>query len=168
MKAYCVLVGLVFIVVAAPASAQSSLPKEGSGSLTAYITSTWKVLTLGPGQERTQGTYEGPGVATNDAGQGFMHNVAARCLGSWYAEKGAFEEHGSCLYVDRDGDQVYTRYRAEGGPGLPTRSKGNFVGGTGKYSGIQGSTDATRSSLRSTMDGTGASISKVTYSYKLP
>jgi len=168
MKAYYTLGAVLLIAVAAPASGQSSLPKEGSGSMTIYVTSTWKTLALGPGQERTQGTYEAPGVVTNDAGQGFLHNVAMRCLGSWYAEKGQFEEHGSCLYVDREGDQVFTRYRVEGGPGVPTRGKANYVGGTGKYAGIQGTTESTRTPLRATMDGTGASISKLTYSYKLP
>jgi hypothetical protein len=67
-----------------------------------------------------------------------------------------------CVSVDRDGDQVFSF--AGSGRGGVTK----LVGGTGKYAGLTGTAESTRTSLRATMPGTSHSIVKTTYTYKLP
>jgi hypothetical protein len=47
MRAYYTLGAVAIITVAATASAQSPLPKEGAGSTTTYFTSTLKIMRLG-------------------------------------------------------------------------------------------------------------------------
>jgi hypothetical protein len=77
MKTFVVL-GLV-LAMPALVLAQSPLPKEGSGALTSYFTGTLKVLPAG--QDFAAITYESFGIVTNDAGQGFLHNASAHCVG---------------------------------------------------------------------------------------
>ena len=93
---------------------------------------------------------------------------AADCR-SLHAVKGAFDnEQGTCVSVDRDGDQVFLLYRAAGRRGEAAKGTGTYVGGTGKYVGITGTTEFTRMQLRPNAPETSASISKTTFSYRLP
>ncbi len=159
---------LVLVIVTATFSlAQSPLPKEGSGAATSYFTGTLKSLPMG--QDFVAITYEVFGVTTNDAGQGFFHNVSSRCVGGLSAVKGEWDnEQGMCVFVDRDGDQAFVRYSGSGRLGAVTKTKNTYVGGTGKYTGLTGTGDSTRTALRPTMPGTSYSVSKGTFTYKLP
>jgi hypothetical protein len=157
---------LVLIVTPTMAFAQSPLAKEGNGAFTSYFTGTSKTLAMGKDSVRI--TYEVLGIMTNDAGQGFAHNMSIRCDGGLDLVKGAWDnEQGSCVSADRDGDQVFYRFTGAGS-GAQIKVTGSFVGGTGKYEGITGHFEGVRTSLRPTMVGTGHSINKLTYAYTLP
>src|SRR5512137_2226450 len=104
---------LVLIVTPTVAFAQSPLPREGNGALTTYLSGTSKILPMG--KDSVRATYEILGIMTNDAGQGFGHNMPIRCDGGLDVVKGAWDnEQGSCVSADRDGDQVFYRYASSG------------------------------------------------------
>lgn len=167
MKKSIILGSLLVIALATVSLAQSPLPKEGSGAMTVAYTGTLKTLALGTDHVRI--AYEVFGVATNDAGQGFFHNTSGRCIGGLDVVKGEFDnEAGACLWVDRDGDQVFLRYAGAGRAGVPAKLKFTYTGGTGKYAGLTGGGETTRTPLRPTMEGTTYSHTKGTYTYKLP
>jgi hypothetical protein len=45
---------------------------------------------------------------------------------------------------------------------------GDYVGGTGKYAGLTGSFETARTPVRATMDGTSHSVTKGSFTYRLP
>jgi len=79
--------------------------------------------------------------AINESGSGFLHDMTGRCSG-WViidTAAGAFESHGYCNYADKDGDQVFEQYDWPMQPrSSSTYGTGKWIGGTGKYSGLQG------------------------------
>ncbi len=158
----------VFVLLIAPICALAqSLPKEGSGTTTIYFTGTVKMLAAG--QDLAAITYDVLGVWANDAGQGFLHNASSRCVGGLSVVKGEFDnEQGVCVTVDSDGDQAFFRYTGAGRAGATAKVKGSFIGGTGKYTGLTGTYEGTRTQLRPTMQGTTHSVSKGSFAYKLP
>jgi hypothetical protein len=160
--------GLLLVLIVTPtiAFAQSPLPKEGNGATTSYFTGTSKTLAMGKDSVRI--TYEVLGIVTNDAGQGFAHNVSVRCQGALDVVKGTWDsEQASCVWADRDGDQVFYRFTGSGS-GAQAKLTGSYVGGTGKYEGITGHFESMRTSLRPTMERTNHSVSKNTYAYRIP
>lgn len=79
----------LFLAGTSPATAWAqSLPKEGGGSSTAYYTGAFK--TLEAGKDHVSSSYEVLGIVVNDAGQGFLHNAAVRCLGGLQSVKGDY------------------------------------------------------------------------------
>lgn len=170
MKKSTILGLLLVLVIVTPTLtlAQSPLPKEGSGAHTSYFTGTLKSLPLG--QDFVTITYEVLGVTMNDAGQGFLHNVSSRCVGGLSVVKGQYDdEQGMCVLVDGDGDQAFVRYSGGSGRlGAVAKGKSIYVGGTGKYTGLTGTLEWTRTALRPTMPGTTHTVMKATFAYKLP
>ena len=75
-------------------------------------------------------------VNFNASGGGFMHNTSSICR--LIAIPGDF--HTYCITSDMDGDRIYSHATVEGGTiGVSGGGrKATFVGGTGKYEGIQG------------------------------
>jgi hypothetical protein len=109
------------------------------------------------------------GVITNDAGQGFLQNASSRCVGGLSFVKGEFDnEQGMCVMVDRDGDQAFFRYTGAGRLGAAAKIKGTYVGGTGKYARLTGTYEGTRTTIRPTAQDATHSISKGSFTYKLP
>lgn len=167
MKTKLLFTALLIALVPAHAAAEPALPKEGSGNTTSYYTGSGKRMDAG--KEHAVINYDALGISTNDAGQGFLHAMSWRCMGSVPATKGEYEERGVCLIVDKDGDQVFGKYTASGRIGAPAKGTLTFVGGTGKYAGIDGTAEWTRTPLRPVAaDGTFHSVIKHTYKYKLP
>lgn len=162
------ILGLLFLMATATyALAQSPLPKKGNGATTASHTGTLKSLALG--QDFAVITYDVLGVTMNDAGQGFFHDASSRCVGGLSVVKGEFDnEQGMCVVIDRDGDQAFLRYTGTCRVGAAAKITGSYVGGTGKYAGLTGTWENTRTQARPTMEGTTHSISKGSFTYKLP
>jgi hypothetical protein len=167
MMTRAVLAVFVLLVTPLYALAQSPLPKEGSGATTSYYTGTIKSLPAGP--DLAVLTYDVFGVTTNDASQGFFHNLSGHCVGALSALRGEWnDEQGACVFVDRDGDQAFYRFTGAGRAGAAAKIKGSYVGGTGKYTGLTGTYEGTRTSMRPTMEGTSHSVNKGSFTYKLP
>ena len=140
-----IILTLFFLVTAGNVFADE-MAKVGSSTVKNYITGTFKVLPMG--KERLQMNYEGAGVIVDDTGKGISHNAAIYILGSLHAVKGTTEETGFMVITPTDGDKLYATYKASGTLGKSAKGTYTYVGGTGKYVGIEGSGEFTRYSFQ--------------------
>ena len=86
-----------------------------------------------------------------------------------YYENGVGRLKGYIFNVDKDGDKVVMELTEEGvqlGPN-PVSGKGKIVGGTGKFKGIQGSIEYTRTPMKPAVKGTHQAISTATGTWKI-
>jgi len=157
----------IFIVLGSLGFAQAQMPKEGASSYIIGYSGTYKIVAMG--QERVQMTYEVLGVIVSDASDCLLQNASLRCVGSFHAIKGAYEDDsGFCVCTRPDGDQLFTSYKASGRLGGAGKGTVTYVGGTGKFIGIQGSGKFTRISVRPAAEGTLQGYNRVEDHYKLP
>jgi len=155
------------VVLAALGSAQAQIPKDGSSSYIIGYSGTYKTVAMG--QERIQITYEVLGVIVSDANDCILQNASLRCIGSYHVVKGAYEDDsGFCVCTRPDGDQLFTSYKASGRLGAVGKGTVTYVGGTGKFIGIQGSGEFTRIGVRPAAEGTLQGYNRVKDHYKLP
>jgi hypothetical protein len=169
MKKVFIVLGLCFFLsMILVVGAMAQLPKEGLISSVSAYSGTFKMLAMG--QERVQITYETLGVIMSDTGEGIFHNAAFRCIGAMHVVKGAFDDDsGFCVATRPDGDQAFQTYKAAGRLGTPVKGTAVWVGGTGKLTGIQGTSEFTRfNTLKPAAEGTFQGYNRMKSSYKLP
>jgi hypothetical protein len=81
------------------------------------------------------------GVSTTESRKGLLHNSGWECTGEATISEGkAYQQDGFCLVTDTDGDTVnlvWERTDLRGGM-AGGKTKGTYLSGTGKYTGIQG------------------------------
>ena len=112
------------------------MPK--SGTYSAHFGWVFKGEVQELGANRTVSAGMVSGVIFNDAGKGFLHKVRADCTLMNDVNEGRANASGTCVMTDADGDKVYLEWKCAGEmPVCPGDEK--FVGGTGKYAGITGS-----------------------------
>ncbi len=143
----------------------AEMAKEGSASDTTYYTSTSQILEVGEGH--AQINYDARGVITSDNEASPTHNASTQCVGATKVVRAAFKEFGYCISARPDGDKIYSSYEGTG-KGGSVKGIFTFVGGTGKCIGMTGGGEWARTSLQGPAQGVGASISKGTYSWKIP
>jgi hypothetical protein len=157
----------ILIVLGSFCFAQAQIPKEGTSSYIIGYSGTFKTVAMG--QERIQVTYEVLGVIVSDASDCILQNASLRCIGSYNVIKGAYEDdNGFCVCTRPDGDQIFTSYKASGRLGAVGKGMVTYVGGTGKFIGIQGNGEFSRISVRPAAEGTVQGYNRVKDQYKLP
>jgi hypothetical protein len=153
------------ILAAASAGAAQNVPPEGaiSVSFTSTAVSIPKPMPIGGGKEFT--VLNQAMTAINDAGNPVMNNMGGRCQYSRLVDTVAktFELHGFCAYADADGDQIFEQFDFL--PGTPGRGK--YVGGTGKFEGLQGDLEISVASVKGTFDGITQGIGRKKGSYRI-
>jgi len=165
-KALMILVLPLFLVATTGNVFGEEMAKEGSFTGKIYATGTSKALPMG--EERLQLNYDGAGTIVNDSGKGFLHLASTYFLGTLHAVKGVFEETAFMVITATDGDKVYATYKGSGILGKPVKGTITYVGGTGKYTGIQGGGEFTRYPLQNAIEGVFTAMSVTKASYKLP
>ena len=123
------------------------------------FTSTYSMLPMGEGMVRIN--YDGAGIGVGEPGSALGETWTIRCVGSLTVVAGKFEdEAGNCRSVYPDGD-TFVAYTASGESGKSAKGEWTYVGGTGRYEGIEGGGTFARVSLKSVVDGKGQSVSKL-------
>jgi hypothetical protein len=154
----------------APSAAQEKVKiNEVTESVTTSYYGTSKELPLGP--DRMYGTMETFGVTVSDTGEGLFHNATMRCILARFVEKGSWQGEGYCTYTLKDGEKVFIRATLDGKIGTPpppSKGTAEMIGGTGKYSGIQGRTEFTSYFVRPSAEGILQSYNKSKIIYRLP
>lgn len=154
----------VFMLASSAAFAEG-VPPEGALAVTFTSTATTipKPMSIGKGKEFT--VLNQAMTASNDTGNPVMNNMGGRCQYSRLVDTVAktFELHGFCTYADNDGDQIFEQF--EFLPGSPGRGK--YLGGTGKFEGLQGSIEISVAPLKGTFDGITQGIGHKKGSYKI-
>lgn len=134
------------------------LPKQGNFTLTWTGSGTAKRIGISGDHEAW--LWEYTVITMNDAGEGFMHNMSNEGFGVSLGD----EFIGYDVYTDVDGDQIFAVGKEEVyGKGTET-----FLGGTGKYEGIQGSYEYDFTDLPETSEAVWHAVGKKWGSYTLP
>ena len=165
-KIIIVVVGAFFLSVAFGLVANAQMPKEGTISGTVNYAGTHKIIPLD--KDRAVMVYDNMGVRLDDSGQGPFHGMSTHNVGVMYFEKGVGRLRGYMTNMDKDGDQYILELTEEASPLTgPVNGTGKILGGTGKFTGIQGGIEYTRTNLRPVADGTHQAVSKFKGSWKI-
>jgi len=156
----------LLLIIAAGAVVGAEMAKEGSGTGITYYTSTSQILAQG--KVSFVMNYDARGVSGTDDEASPFYKASCQCVGSYRGVKGEFKELGLCTYTRPDGDQIYMSYEAAGKVGTPVKGAYTLDGGIGKFTGVTGSGEFTRISLKGPAEGIGASVTKSTGSWKIP
>jgi hypothetical protein len=160
-----VLLSVIAVAVFGLGNVASS-QNEVTESVTTGYYGTLKLLPLGA--DRALSIWESFGTVVADTGEGLFHGATIRCLGKTFTEKGNFEADGNCSYTMKDGEKVFLSIKFGGKMGAPGPGTAKMIGGTGKYSGIEGRTEYVSYPLRPSAEGITQSYNKAKRIYKLP
>lgn len=142
---------------------------EVTESWTVSYYGTIKMMQLVPGSRYV--TWENFGVPITDSGQGLFHGATLRLLGTSVYGKESWTGEFYGTYTLKDGEKVFASGKMSGKvatPPVPYEGTLKLLGGTGKYSGIQGSGEYVSYPIRPPADGALHSYSKTKMTYKLP
>ena len=166
-KASMMLILILFLLVAVGKNFGEEMAKEGSDTSKNFVTGTAKALPMG--EQHLQLTYEGSGIYMSDTEGGFLNNASVYVLGALHAVKGTFEEDsGSMVLTVPGGDKAFVTYKGSGNLGKDAKGTYTYVGGTGKFTGITGGGEFTRSHLQPASKGVWAAITLFKGNWKLP
>jgi hypothetical protein len=167
-KALIMLCLILFLLAAAGAAFGEEMAKEGTTSGSSYASGTWAAYELEEGTAFI--TWEQKGVMLDDSGKDPFHNMSSNCAGVELWNKGVGTTFGYCIGLAPDGDKIIFEVKQENkksGPGLKSGTW-KYIGGTGKFAGIEGGGEYTTYQVRPAADGTYQSVSKDKGNYKLP
>lgn len=99
--------------------------EEGTFSLQLPWSGTVEAVITSPDGDAF--VYQFLGVATNQQGEGFLHNASMRCVGFGRTQGDAEQTRGSCVFIDPDGDQAFANWRDEGTVQL-AEGEGELIG----------------------------------------
>jgi hypothetical protein len=164
-----IIMTLILTIVLSVGSASvcaEEIAKEGSSSGKTTWTTHYTLLPMG--KARVQINYEGYGVSQSATGEGLLHNASGHVLGGLIAVKGVYKnDSGLICFTRPDGDKIFMTYKCAGQAGKSGKGTLTYVGGTGKFIGIQGSGEFTRYMLRPPAKGAGASFSVSKSNWKI-
>ncbi|MFE1597866.1 hypothetical protein [Methylobacterium sp. ID0610] len=152
-------------------SAQAAeLPKQDNFRVSYTFTSPagTKPVTIGP--NRAAAVNVGMMTAVNADGKPFMNGMSGRCLSTFQMDgnEKVFENSGYCQFVDADGDHIYERYTYASQPlGPKNVGEGQWIGGTGKYTGASGTFRIESGRIASATEGAIQTIGMKIGSYTL-
>jgi len=132
----CWLTMVAAATFAAPHDASAQLAKSGTYSgVFGFYEQPWTAVPIDKERLIISSMPQGPFI--NDQGSGFLHLASVVCVGQGIVEQGKFAFNGHCTATDKDGDKAALAWRCAESGG---RCVGTFdwVGGTGKYTGIKG------------------------------
>lgn len=160
----------ILLACAAATVHAQQLPAEGKLSVTYTAVNASPIRPMAIGKDQDMSISSSMMTAINDAGIGLLHNLGGRCMMSTIIDKAAktFEQHGYCTYTDADGDQLFEKVAFDKQPlGSVLVAKGTWVGGTGKFTGLEGTVDIRHASVRSAIDGIVQGAGKKTGNYRI-
>jgi hypothetical protein len=128
-------VGVLGVVVGAAANGA----EHGTTTGVASFQAKGEAKNYKPAVTVWDGTFVG--VSVTDTRKGPLHNSGWDCTGEQVIQDGnSFRAGGFCVITDPDGDTINLLWERTNTPGpVPEpKTKGTYLSGTGKYSGIQG------------------------------
>jgi hypothetical protein len=168
--AVLVSAGAVSLAFSVSGANAQQLPPEGKFSITYTSLNATPVKPIAIGKDLEMSVSSAMMTATNDSGGGLLHNLTGRCLMSVLIDKAAktIDQHGYCTYTDADGDQVFEKVDIDKqalGPVIV--AKAEWIGGTGKYAGLQGLFEVRHNPLKSPTEGVVQGAGKKIGSYRV-
>jgi hypothetical protein len=117
--------------ISAPATADSPFPRAGSAKVAAY-TVCRSLGIIDMGTVGSQSSADCVGVIKSKEAAKTFDNLAIHCLEESRARADGYKFFGTCVELDADGDKIFMTYEG------PESGPLSFIGGTGKYAGIEG------------------------------
>jgi hypothetical protein len=139
LKAVMLVLLSLVLISAFAGIAQAQVAKSGKPRGVATFYGIGKVQEFAPDVAVWTGTF--PGESVSDAGQGVLHFGAWDCTGEVVYRGGKISYGGGfCAVADKDGDKINVRWQVDEPNANPGKfkTKGTYLSGSGKYSGIQG------------------------------
>ncbi len=161
------ILALFFLVAFVPIS-NAEMAKEGTDSGTNVYTATSTMVSLD--KDRSAIAFELLGVYLSDTGGGPFHNMSTHSVGVIYFDKGVGETLGYMVMTAPDGDKVLLDLKEDKTlpPPNPNKGTGKYLGGTGKFAGIEGTLEYSRYYTRPSKKGVGQAVSRVKSHWKIP
>jgi|GEM_PF-303563 len=161
------ILALVLLVAFVPIS-NAEMAKEGTDSGVSIYTVTPTIVSLD--KDRYAVEFELLGVYLSDAGKGPFHNMSSQCVGVIYYDKGVGKLLGYMVMTAPDGDKVLVEIKEDKAlpPPNPNKGTGKFLGGTGKFAGIEGTLEYSRYYTRPAKKGVAHAVSPSKYHWKIP
>ncbi|MCC6735274.1 MAG: hypothetical protein IT534_03980 [Bauldia sp.] len=129
------------VALAQQAAAPEPLPRSGEFRLIYTFVNPEPFAPMPRAVDATGAVTQTAVVATNIAwlmnadGSGFGHQMTGRCANFQRLEGTTIVlNRGNCVYTDRDGDMLFEEFGRDAGDTVTT---GHWIGGTGKYAGVQ-------------------------------
>jgi len=142
--------------------------EEGTGTGLSISSGKYKMYQLEEGTGFV--AWKQKGARLSESGGAEFHNMSTNCSGIVLWEKGVGTTLGYCIGIVPDGDKILyevTEANVKPGPG-PKKGKIRFLGGTGKFAGMEGEGEYTGYNVQPAEEGTYQSVSKSKSNYKLP
>jgi len=116
--------------------AADALPKSGSVSVHSGYWAVGEAVTVA--DKHVQGHGNNRGITFNDTGSGPLHLGPTDCFYTFSTAFDRTKVKGYCTFGDTDGDRIFTDFAGAIQSDGYVQGKHDVDGGTGKYSGIQG------------------------------
>jgi hypothetical protein len=146
MKSMLASIAVAITFFAAPA-VSAEFPKTGEAEYDTYYIDN--VLQKIDSEAGMAGIVEETGITRNVKGEGPFHDMSVRCLYHWSLVEGTRHSNGSCVHIDKDGDNIFATFNDQ---------TTYLMGGTGKYKGITGTVRYTEAQLHDAAGGRQAVI----------
>jgi hypothetical protein len=134
-KSMTIMFALLLLITAGTVVG-AEMAKEGSGDYRSGKSGTSVVIAMG--KERFQMNFEETGVVVSAPENSPFHNATFRDIGTAHGIKGKWKGSGFVEWTCTNGDKVYGTFESQGVMGGSTSAVLKFVGGTGAYTGIEG------------------------------
>ena len=167
-KEFTIIIFMLFLLVTAGNVFSEEMAKEGTGGGRSFASGTWKGYPLEEGTLFT--AWEQKGVGLSEDSKSPFHNMSQNCAGVQLWNKGIGTTFGYCIGLAPDGDKTLFEVKQENlkpGPGLK-KGTYKYIGGTGKFAGIEGGGEYTNYGVRPAEDGSYQTVGTQKGSYKLP
>ena len=158
----------LFALVAFVPFSTAEMDKEGTGSSTTIYSGTMKIVPLD--ENHFVISYQNTGAMLSDTGKGPFNNMSIHNVGTLYFENGVGKLLGYMTCTDPEGDKVLVELRENNAKPAPAMNSGTgkFIYGTGKFTGIEGTTEYKRWYVRPATKDTFQAIGKSKSSWKIP
>ena len=157
----------LLILISAGTVFGADFAKQGSGEYRSGKSGTATVLPMG--KERVQMNFEQLGAVVSAPENSPFKNATFRNLGTLHGIKGKWKSTSFVEYTCTNGDKIYATSEAQGVLGGPNSGVLKLVGGTGAFTGIEGTIELKGTpGLKASKKGTHQGISVGTVTWKIP
>lgn len=165
-----VIIFALFILVAFTQPSIAEMPKEGTGSSTIIYSGTFTAVTAD--KEHYVVHYTNKGVMVSDDKNSPFNNMSIYHVGTIYFENEVGRLTGYMTCTDPAGDKVVIEIKETNSKPAPApggnSGTGKFIYGTGKFTGIAGTTEYKRWYVYPATKDTYQAIGKSKANWKIP
>jgi hypothetical protein len=128
------VVGFIAVLLCAATASHAELQK--SGTFQGSWTATGTAQTLDLGESRSASILRLRGTIVTESAEGLTLALQSDCIGLNLRDDRT-TGIGRCVWTDSDGDRVFSEVTGALS-GMVSKLRGHFIGGTGKYAGLEG------------------------------